>query len=348
MRYRQTMRAGFARGMVVAAALALLGTAHADGWSSFAGGVTGAANTVGNGVVGAANTVGNGLQQGGQVAGKWVVDGWGKVNEEGNRVFNKGTANAIAEVGKKSYAATLEGGKSAYNTSQGLVNAGLDEAKKAAFKAAAAKAIQDNRGTLLLLRRNLNVLAGDEETKNLVRQIIAAAMTKTMTKELWVNTVKLGAKLGMFSFMPGAVIPNGNCSWGITAGGNVSYIAGAAGSVGVIASCGRDPDGSLKIGLITSVGGLLGASFGADGGVAVFWSPSTVDKAEGGYVGIGLTGAIEAVGGSIGVQWTVPSNFTGSISGVPSFTLGYAAGGEFSSAVTGGYTFVPVKQSYSP
>ena len=77
MRYRQTMRAGFARGMVVAAALALWGTAHADGWSSFAGGVTGAANTVGNGVVGAANTVGNGLQQGGQVAGERAPDGCG-------------------------------------------------------------------------------------------------------------------------------------------------------------------------------------------------------------------------------------------------------------------------------
>lgn len=256
---------------------------------------------------------------------------------------------ALTETAKKSYATTLKDGEAAYRKTVTEVQAGIDAAKDAALRAAADAYIKKYSGFLKKFRGNLDALAQDDNAVAAVDRLAKATSEKRLDDQTRADLLFIGERLGLLEWKPNSIVPGSSggamkSSWGLAVTGGGAYVAGAEGSVGLVANCYQEADRRYGAGLALSLGGVLGAAFGGSANVTFFWQPGGVADAEGGYVGLGVEAAYAQVGGTIGVQWSVYEGVRGASAGVPGFYLGWAAGVKVKAgALQGGYTFVPVK-----
>jgi hypothetical protein len=256
---------------------------------------------------------------------------------------------ALTETAKKSYATTLKTGEDAYRKSVSAVQAGIDAAKEAALRAAADAWVKKYSGFLKKFRSNLDALAQDEKAEAVIDRLTKAASEKRIDDQTRADLLWVGERLGLLDWKPNSIVPGSSggamkSSWGLAVTGGGAYVAGAEGSVGLVANCYKEADQRYGAGLALSLGGVLGAAFGGSANVTFYWQPGGVADAEGGSVGLGMEAAAGGVGGTLGVQWSVSEGMKGASAGVPGFYLGWAGGVKVKAgALQGGYTFVPVK-----
>lgn len=258
-------------------------------------------------------------------------------------------AKALTETAKKSYATTLKEGEAAYQKTMAAVQSGIDAAKEAALRAAAQAYLKKYSGFLKKFRSNVDALAKDDNAVAVVERLTKAASEKRLDDQTRADLLVIGERLGLLDWKPNSIVPGNSggatkSSWGLAVTGGGAYIGGAEGSAGLVANCYKESDQRYGAGLAVSVGGVFGAAFGGSVSVTFFWQPGGVESAEGGYVGIGVEGAYAAIGGTVGLQWSVAEGMKGASAGTPGFCLGWAGGVEIKAgALQGGYTFVPVK-----
>lgn len=296
----------------------------------------------------AANTVSN---QAGKATQVVVGTATSAANQVADEVTELSTdeARALTETAKRSYATTIKEGESAYRKTVSTVQAGIDAAKEAALRAAADAWIKKYSGFLAKFRTNLNALAQDDAAVAAVDRLTKAAAEKRLDDQTRADLLLVGERLGLLDWKPNSIVPAssggaGKSSWGLAITGGGAYVAGAEGSVGLVANCYKEADQRYGAGLAISLGGVLGLAYGASADVTFYWQPGGVNDAEGGSIGFGVEAAYAAVGGTLGVQWSVSEGMRGAAAGIPGFFLGWAAGVKVKAgALQGGYTFVPVK-----
>lgn len=265
----------------------------------------------------------------------------------------------IASTAQATYGSSIGQIKSGYDQTLATVNAALDAVTLRLFQQAAEVALRNNNlgpsleTSIKAFRESANAPDGND-LNSMKRILSVVASTKNLSadqiKDVGDTMIRLSSKFGMLcgtGWAPTAKTTHfpskfTNSSGGIYASVGGAYIGGVDGALGLVHNCKLD-NGQMHFAVVASVGGSVGYAFIGGAGVGLQWSPGTVDQQSGGYVG--LLGAAGPVDGSL--TWSVAKGMRGAQNAIPGLSAGTGVGAGVQASLTGGYSWVVQKFSYT-
>ena len=231
-------------------------------------------------------------------------------------------ARALTETAKRSYATTIKEGESAYRQTVSTVQAGIDAAKQAALRAAADAWIKKYSGFLASFRTNLNALAQDDAAVAAVDRLTKAAAEKRLDDQARADLLLVGERLGLLDWKPNSIVPassggagKSSWVWPSPAAGPMSPAARARSDSSPTAT--KEADQRYGAGLAISPRWRPGPGLWRLGRRHVLLAARRRQRCRRWLSRLRVEAAYAAVGGTLGVQWSVSEGMRGAAAGIP-------------------------------
>lgn len=234
--------------------------------------------------------------------------------------------STLANQAKATYASVINDVQSGYTASVNAMKAAYTAALEAVFRATGNAFLSDAKSQLTNLQSALVNL--DNDGKAAYTRIRRAIPVGQFTTAVAQDMKTVAAKIGMVN---GKNIPKNvtNSSWGIPlGGGGGKLIFGVEGDVAFVMNVQPNSDGKYACGIMTTVGGSLGASAEtpqAEVSTGIMWQPGTISDNQGWSVGFGISAGVNS-GLGIGLSWGVSKGMSGASNAIPGMELDVWAG----------------------